>query len=215
MPIDIAPRRHRATVALVVCAAATVALAVVIHAVRRGGRLSLWDQAADNWLHAHETPIGDRLFILVSLLGLPVAWIIGVVVGLLLLWRRRWLVLGGWVAALGGGGILERLLKVAVDRARPPYASAFLHGQSASFPSGHAMAACLCYVMLVYVTTQLVTLDRRRVMMLSLAASLLIAAVSFSRLYLAVHYPSNVAGALLASVAWLALCMAALEGIKS
>jgi undecaprenyl-diphosphatase len=207
-------QRRVAANAAVVFGCATTALAAVIEAVRHGGRLAQWDQAAYAWFKAHGTPIGDSISALVSLLGLPTAWIIGVAVGLVLLWKRRWLLLGGWVAAIGGGGLIERALKAAIDRARPPNAAALLHGHSSSFPSGHAMAACICYVMLAYVVTQLVPLRRSRVVMLYTAAGLIIAAVSFSRLYLGVHYPSDVAGGLLAATAWLAPCVGGVEWTK-
>ena len=130
--------RRAAAIALAVFGSATTALAALTNAVLHTGRLAQWDRVSESWFYAHGTPAGDRLFILVSFLGLPGAWIIGIVVGLLLWWMRQWFLLGGWVAALGGGGLLERALKVAVDRARPPYGVTLLHGHSSSFPSGHA-----------------------------------------------------------------------------
>ncbi len=206
--------RRAAAIALAVFGSATTALAALTKAVLHAGRVAQWDRASDSWFYAHETPAGDRLFVVVSLLGLPGAWIIGIVVGLVLLWMRQWFLLGGWVLALGGGGLLERVLKAAIDRARPPYGTTLLHGHSSSFPSGHAMAACVCYVMLAYVVTQLVALDRSRVVMVYATAGLIIAAVSFSRLYLAVHYPSDVLAGLLAATAWLALCIGGMQWAK-
>ncbi|HXY32084.1 MAG TPA: phosphatase PAP2 family protein [Gemmatimonadaceae bacterium] len=209
------PRRRRAAaIALAVFGSATTALAALTQAVLHTDRVARWDRASDSWFYAHETPAGDRLAVLVSFLGLPGAWIVGVVVGLVLVWMRQWLLLGGWVVALGGGGLLELGLKAAIDRARPPYGTTLLHGHSSSFPSGHAMAACVCYVMLAYVMTQLVALDRSRVVMVYAAAGLIIAAVSFSRLYLALHYPSDVLAGLLAAAAWLALCIGGMQWAK-
>ncbi|HWZ58934.1 MAG TPA: phosphatase PAP2 family protein [Gemmatimonadaceae bacterium] len=204
-------RGRAAAIASAVFGCAAMGYGAVTYAVLQGGRVTQWDQAVDTWIHARQTPVGDRVFVLASLLALPGAWIIGVLVGLLLIWMRRWLLLGAWILALGGGGLLSLALKTAVDRPRPPYASAFLHDHSTSFPSGHAMNACLCYGMLAYVVTKLVALDRARVAALYAAAAVIVLAVSVSRVYLAVHYPSDVVGGLLAATAWLAVSIGTVE----
>ncbi len=191
------------------------AFAFVLAAVLRGGGLVRWDQAVDRWMYVHETATGDRIWSAITLLGLPGAWVTGVVV-VVVLWRRREpVLLAGWVVAIGAGGIVEWIIKAEVDRARPPYAATFLHTLSPSFPSGHAFLSCTGYFMLVFVVHRLVHPDRPRTLALLAAALLLVVLVSFSRLYLAVHYPTDVIGGLLAGGSWLALCIAGIEIAES
>ena len=67
-----------------------------------------------------------------------------------------WTLLGGWLPAFAGGGLLDEVLKQVVQRPRPPSAAAFLHHYSWSFPSGHAMGSLIGYGMLAYVLLVLV-----------------------------------------------------------
>src|SRR5206468_7365185 len=75
-----------------------------------------------------------------------------------------------------------------------------------AFPAGHTMASTICYVMLaflVWMDPRVSPLVRRGVWVVSCA---LLAAIGFSRLYLGVHYPSDVLGGLTAGLGWLAVC---------
>lgn len=173
--------------------------------------LGRWDEMTIEWLHAHQTPFGDRVFQMVTLFGLPGVVIVSLAVALYLYRHHAWLLLTGWIAANAGGGVLDQVLKLSVHRARPPFASAFFHGQSSSFPSGHAMGSTICYVMLAYVITRLNPLPRSRQAVLYAAGAGLALLIGFSRLYLAVHYPSDVVGGHLGGVAWLAACITGVE----
>lgn len=170
-----------------------------------------WDTAAIGWMHAHQTALGVRVFEAVTLLGLPGAAIVAVVVAACLFWKRWWLLLMAWVAANAGGALLDHVLKLSVRRSRPPFASAFFHGHSSSFPSGHAMSSTVCYVMLAYVITRLVRLRRSQQIALYMVAALLALLIGFSRVYLTVHYPSDVVGGHLAGATWLAVCITVAE----
>lgn len=124
-------------------------------------------------------------------------------VGLLLGIQRRWVVLGGWAAAFAGGGLLDEVLKLVIQRPRPPYATAFLHHYSWSFPSGHAMGSLIGYGMLAYVLVVLWIHARRTQISVVLGAALLIVPIGLSRLYLGVHYFSDVVGGYAAGPLWL------------
>jgi membrane-associated phospholipid phosphatase len=201
----------RLTVGLGVAAIATWAFGWLLEEVLDAQSLGRWDDMAIEWMHARQTPLGDRLFQIVTLLGLPGVVIVSLVVALYLYRRQARLLLTGWIAANAGGGVLDQVLKVSVHRARPPFASAFFHGQSSSFPSGHAMSATICYVLLAYVITRLAPLPRSRQAVLYAAGAGLALLIGFSRLYLAVHYPSDVLGGHLAGAAWLAVCITGVE----
>jgi len=174
--------------------------------------LTLFDVTLLNWLHARATPAGYAVASAVSLLGSPAA--LGAVAlggSLLLAIRRQWIILGGWVAAFAGGGLLDVLLKVVIRRPRPPYAAAFLTDSSWSFPSGHAMGSLIGYGMLAYVLVVLVMQRRALQLGVVLGTVVLIVAVGLSRLYLGVHYFSDVVGGYAAGVLWLSACISGIE----
>ena len=174
--------------------------------------LTQFDVTLLEWLHARATPVGYAIFNAISLLGSPVALtILALGVGLLLAARRQWILLAGWLAAFAGGGLLDAALKLAIRRPRPPYAAAFLHHYTWSFPSGHAMGSLIGYGMLAYLLVVLWTHRRSTRISIVLGAALLIVAIGFSRLYLGVHYFSDVVGGYAAGVLWLSACISGLE----
>jgi undecaprenyl-diphosphatase len=130
------------------------------------------------------------------------------IVGAMLLWRRKGrAILIGWIIAFAGGGLLDWTIKLAVHRNRPPYGATYLRGHSYSFPSGHAMGSLIGYGMLVYVLLHDVRLSRSWEVGATLAAACVIVVIGLSRVYLGVHYPSDVLGGWAAGAAWLAICL--------
>jgi len=174
--------------------------------------LTQFDTALLDWLHRHATPTGYAIFHAITLLGSPVTLTaLALGVGLLLATRRQWILLGGWLAAFAGGGLLDVVLKLVIRRPRPPYAAAFLHHYSWSFPSGHAMGSLIGYGMLAYVLVVLWIHPRPTQFSVVLGAALLIGAIGLSRLYLGVHYFSDVVGGYAAGLLWLSACISGLE----
>src|SRR5438552_262399 len=174
--------------------------------------LTQFDMALLDWLHRHATPTGYAIFHAITLLGSPVTLtVLALGVGLLLAIRRQWILLGGWLTAFVGGGLLDEVLKLVIRRPRPPYAAAFLQHYSWSFPSGHAMGSLIGYGMLAYVLGVLWIHRRSAQISVVLGAALLIVAIGFSRLYLGVHYFSDVVGGYAAGLLWLSACISGLE----
>ena len=174
--------------------------------------LTQFDVALLDWLHARATPIGYAVSDAISLLGSPVTLtIVGLGMGLLLAARRQWIVLAGWLAAFVGGGLLGVVLKLVIHRPRPPYAATFLQHYSWSFPSGHAMGSLIGYGMLAYVLALLWIHSRGGQIAVVLGAAVLVVAVGLSRLYLGVHYFSDVVGGYAAGVLWLSACISGVE----
>jgi undecaprenyl-diphosphatase len=163
-------------------------------------------------LHRHATPSGIAFFIVISRLGSPLLMSALAFGGALLLTlRRQWIVLAGWVAAFAGAGLLDQWLKMVIRRPRPAYAAALLHNPTWSFPSGHAMGALVGYGMLAYVLLILWRESRRTQATIVAAAALVIVAIGVSRLYLGVHYFSDVIGGYAAGLLWLATCISGVE----
>lgn len=151
-------------------------------------------------LYAHRlaTPTWDRLMLLVSRLGylwgvVPLA----MVVLLVLLFRRRMRDSLFFGLSVGGAGILNQTAKVLFSRERPKLWSSIAPERTFSFPSGHAMGSTALVAALVV----LLWPTRWRYPML-LLGGLFVFLVSLSRIYLGVHYPSDILAGWSAAFAW-------------
>ncbi len=131
---------------------------------------------------------------------------IGTLVMAALAWRRRWADVTLWIVALGGGEALNLLLKDVFQRARPLLAHPLIVETDWSFPSGHAMASVIVYGALLALLVPLLSRRTARVG-LTVAVLLLMGLVGFSRLYLGVHFLTDVLAGFAAGVAWLSLCL--------
>ena len=123
----------------------------------------------------------------------------------------EWIVLAGWATAFAGASLIDHWLKLTIHRPRPVYAAALLHSSSWSFPSGHAMGSLVGYGMLAYVLMLLARGKRGTQRWIAAAAAALIVAIGVSRLYLGVHYFSDVIGGYAAGLLWLSTCVCAVE----
>lgn len=125
------------------------------------------------------------------------------VVTLLLLYRRRHhmaIVLGGSLAA---AFVLNESLKLHFHRIRPDVLWRIGLEPTFSFPSGHALFATILYGTLAYLSFHPAMSFRRRVEVLG-PALLLPLSIGLSRIYLGMHFPTDVLGGYLAGLAWLA-----------
>lgn len=174
--------------------------------------LTQFDVAVLDSLHRHNTILESKILEAISFLGSAAFLVVlGVAVAMVLARSRQWVLLAIWAVALGGAGLLDELLKVAVRRPRPAYASAFLTSRSFSFPSGHAMAALVAYGMIAYLLVRFWARQRSTQIVLFLSAFVLALAIGVSRLYLGVHYFSDVIGGYAAGAVWLATCITGVE----
>lgn len=157
------------------------------------GRLLLWIKTT------FANPVLDKIMIFISSLGNKGQfWIaIGVLFLLLGIWKRHWL-RNGWMvlfSLLGNLLLCNVLLKPLVNRTRPydllGYETIIPPLGDPSFPSGHTSASFAA-------ATAIYAIDKRW----GIAAYLLATVLGFSRLYLGVHFPTDVlAGAVLGTVA--------------
>ncbi len=109
------------------------------------------------------------------------------------------------VVAVASGVLLSTLLKLGFDRARPDLVP---HGSivySASFPSGHSMMSAVTYLTLGALLARVQPRRRLKVFLLSVAV-LLTVLVGVSRVYLGVHWPTDVLAGWTAGAAWASLC---------
>jgi undecaprenyl-diphosphatase len=196
----------RLTVSLALFCAALWAFSGILDSVLEDDSLVRWDRVINEWFHGHATPGGLRAFAVITQLGQPGVAVTVALVALWLLWRRERVLLWGWLVGNAGGWVIDVVLKTTVHRDRPQYAAAYLHGHSYSFPSGHTMASMVCFPALAIVVATVLGWHGARRAALYVAAFSVVASIAFSRVYLGVHYPSDVLGGAAAGFAWLVLC---------
>ena len=125
------------------------------------------------------------------------ATVLAVFLGALVWWltRSRWL--GGYVVAcVAGASAITHSLKLLVRRERPPLITQLTTEQDYSFPSGHTTAAAAFGVSLIIVVGAVVRSKRLRVLTWLLGAAF-VTAIAASRLYLGVHWFTDVASGFL------------------
>jgi undecaprenyl-diphosphatase len=107
--------------------------------------------------------------------------------------------------AVAGGQVLSTLLKHEVDRPRPDLVSHLVTETSLSFPSGHAMLSAVTYLTLGSLAARFLPDRTTKIFVLGLAV-LTTLLVGTSRVYLGVHWPSDVLAGWCAGFAWAMLC---------
>ena len=198
------------TIGAVIAIAATAAFAELAERVLAGGTQA-FDVAILQWLHRHQSKPLTALMVEMTYLGTGTVVIVVVGVAALFLWHTehkhsaRLL-----LAATIGNILLNGVLKLVYHRARPSVFEWQTTAVSSSFPSGHAMSATVVYGTVAYLLVRLQKHDWAKALTLA-SAVLLILLICLTRLYLGVHYPSDVIGGIIVGLAWASFCMATLE----
>jgi len=104
----------------------------------------------------------------------------------------------------GFGSIFNRILKVWIHRQRPSFYP-IIHESGYSFPSGHSMNSFVLYITLALILTKLVN-SKRKLLIIWLFSILLVLAIGTSRIYLGVHFPSDVLAGFVAGAFWVCFC---------
>ncbi|MEJ8853121.1 phosphatase PAP2 family protein [Variovorax robiniae] len=187
--------------------------AVIARRLGPGRTMGLADQALADGIGSHTPAAALRAFGLFTHLGDPIVLaVLGAVVALWLWQRQARLLAAGWVIALGGNALLNPLLKQVFARARPLHELQVPQIEGYSFPSGHSSGALVAYGMLLYVATRLLPLRWHAVAVM--AAVGLVLTIACSRVFLRVHFASDVAAGLLSGLSWLAVCVASLQFVR-
>ncbi len=174
------------------------------------GSLVRADTAAARHLHdwVRDAPGTVRVLKVITFLGSPFWFWPVVLPAAIFVWRRHHVRLAVFLAVtVLGGGLLNNLVKVAVDRPRPVLVDPVAVAGGRSFPSGHAMSSTVVYGALLLVFLPVIARRLRPVAVA--AAALLVGAICFTRLALGVHYLSDVLGGVVLGLAWLTVSTAA------
>ncbi|HZI42545.1 MAG TPA: bifunctional DedA family/phosphatase PAP2 family protein [Gemmatimonadaceae bacterium] len=199
------------TLGLGVCFVLLLVFAAIAQSVLSKTAIFRFDLDLASALHAGVTPAGIAVAIVVSRLGtISSVAVLGAGAALWYASRRGWLALAGWLAALAGGEVLAWALKHAIHRERPVFEVSYATEHTFSFPSSHVLVALVGYGMIAYFVVCLTNSRLWRGVVIALAG-LLVLAVGYSRMYLGLHFFSDVVGGLAAGAVWLTTCITALE----
>lgn len=119
--------------------------------------------------------------------------------------RRQYHALGLLLGAIIGGMLLNVLLKDFFDRPRPELVPPLLRVQSASFPSGHSLLSAVVYLTLGALLARLVASLKLKIYIL-VTALVFAFLVGLSRIYLGVHYPTDVLAGWTVGLVWAVIC---------
>jgi membrane-associated phospholipid phosphatase len=167
------------------------------------------DQAFTDALARHVPAAAVQVFAALTVLGDPATLTTLCLVVAAALWAagRRWLA-PAWVLTLVGGAALNFALKQVFARIRPVHDGLVL-ADGYSFPSGHSSGSVITYGMLAYLAMRLA--PQRWHVPVALAVSALAVTIGASRMFLRVHYASDVIAGFALGAAWLAVCIVSIE----
>ena len=161
------------------------------------------------WLHQFSNPSLDSVMLRITQLGNPRFVVMVVVVSLGILWWRRYRQEARMFAiACLGTAILNLGLKLTFSRTRPLLWPRLIPETDFSFPSGHAMGSLVLYGFLTYL---LATYYPKLSKVIYSLAVILIAAIGLSRLYLGVHWPTDIIAGYGVGFLWLTTCITMLK----
>ena len=166
-----------------------------------------FDDSVRAFVHQFSSPAMTRAMVVTSMLGsevLAAAFVVALIIFVRMRWRRAALWL---VVSMAGGLLLNVTLKYTFHRARPvPFFGALPH--SYSFPSGHSLMSFCLYAVLAGLLSRRIHSSALQVTVWMVAA-LLILLIGLSRVYLGVHYPTDVLAGYAAAAVWVTALLTA------
>lgn len=169
--------------------------------------LSTLDPLFGSWLVARTSLPGDRVFATITFLGN--AFVISTGTGVIGFWfvrQKNWKKLLLLFSAVSGSALLNLALKNIFQRTRPAIPGAYMVETGFSFPSGHSMISLVFYGIIAYLALSYVKSKKWKTFIIS-GALVMCALIGFSRLYLGVHFITDVLAGWAAGGLWLALCI--------
>jgi membrane-associated phospholipid phosphatase len=161
------------------------------------------------WLHQFANPTLDNVMVTITQLGNPIVVIPVAIITLGILgWSRQKSAALMFAIACLGGAILNTGLKLIFTKPRPELWSRLIVETSYSYPSGHALGSMVLYGMIAYLLSQQYP---KFSSIIYVAAAGLILMISFSRLYLGVHWPTDIIAGLGIGFLWLMVCITMLK----
>ena len=167
------------------------------------GDTHAFDGSIRTWIHAFSSPPLTQIVKAISFTGKVVFLsVVGTVIASVLIYKRLWEDLALLTTTMAGEIVLELVLKATYQRARPePYFDLPLP-ESYSFPSGHALGSLCLYGVPAFIIIRSLR-DPVKKLLIAFFTAFWILAVGLSRVYLGVHFPSDVLAGYLAGAVWM------------
>jgi len=173
------------------------------------GKSFAFDKSLLIEIHTFSNPHLDILMLAITYLGNPSSIVILFILSFLLLWwHKDYLEAKIFMLASLGALFLNVGLKLFFTKNRPQLWEQFIIEKSFSFPSGHAIGSIVLYGFLGYLLAN--RYPKLAVIIYSLT-SILIIAIGFSRLYLGVHWPTDIMAGYAIGFLWLMACITTLK----
>jgi undecaprenyl-diphosphatase len=171
--------------------------------------ITVFDDTIISLVRYFASPNLNKLMIFITNIGSAYSYgVLVPIIIILLALQRQWRDASSLSICLVGAGVLNTVLKSLFERARPNVLQLVKAG-GYSFPSGHSMVALCFYGMLAYLLSRRLAHWHGR-LAIFVATTILIIAIGISRIYLGVHYPSDVLGGYIAGAIWLSFCISLL-----
>jgi undecaprenyl-diphosphatase len=180
----------------------------------RDAATRLLDDSITSWFQTRATPLLTGMARPVTFFG-SVGFLsaASAVVALIFAMRRSFYRFLALALAMGGGSLLNILLKHLFHRHRPVLENPLVTLSSFGFPSGHTMGSTIFYGLLALFVAHSLRSWPQRILVYG-AAAFIIALVGLSRIYLGAHYFTDVMGAIAIGLTWLAFCWVGVETLR-
>jgi undecaprenyl-diphosphatase len=185
-------------------------IAAIVDVVKEGQTQTV-DEAVIRWVASNRDSTVSAVAIAVTHLGDFWPTVVVLSSGFwFMIGRRKWVSAIAIVAAVLGGFLLNIFMKDLFQRPRPLEQYNLVEPIGFSFPSGHAMISASQYIVLAYVLVRGTNPPLWRRLVQTIVA-ILVPLVALSRVYLGVHYPTDVLAGFLSGLLWALVIMFALE----
>ncbi len=213
-------RDYLPVVAVLVAGIAATALAgdafldIAEHVQEESPALQEIDERTHEWARFTRTGGSTAFFTTLTIIGTPVGLAALVAIACVALAvDRRWRWIAYLLVTTGLGGLLNLQLKSFFARARPELAEALRDAHGYSFPSGHAMGSAVTFGALAYLALRVLPRWRQRSAAIAFACTMILA-ISASRIYLGVHWISDVGAGICAGLIWVVAATVAYETMR-
>ncbi len=177
-------------------------------------RLHAVDRDIHDWAVDTRTPVSTHFLTILTIIGTPAGLGVLIVIAAVLLGlRKRWRWGAYLIVTCGVGGLLNLQLKAFFARARPDLAEALRDAHGYSVPSGHAMGSTIVFGAFAYLAFRILNKWRPRAAALAFCCAMILA-ICASRIYLGVHWISDVAAGIAAGLIWLSAATVAYEAFR-
>ncbi len=187
-------------------------LAELVHS--KSPALQQFDLRFHDWAVTERSPIATKIFVAATVIGSPV--VLGIIVAfvaVVLVVRHRYVWAIYLVATTGIGSLMLLELKRYFARARPDIAEALRRASGYSFPSGHSMGSAIVFGALGYLALRSQRTWRAKAAAMAAAVTFVIT-IAASRVYLGVHWISDVSAGVMIGAVWVTVATVAYETFR-